>query len=92
MEVIVMRLKSSFELMELDDHVIAVPVGENSNAFHGIIKLNDSAAYIFNLLKDDITEEEIVESLKKEYDAPKKTLAEDLQKCLFELKEKGLIV
>lgn len=87
-----MQLKCSFELMELDDRLIAVPVGENSNGFHGIIKLNNTASYIFNLLKNDITEEEIVESLKEEYDAPIEILVEDLRKFLFELKEKDLIV
>ena len=45
-----MRMKYMLEKMEMDDQVIAVPVGENCEEFHGIIKLNETAERIIDLL------------------------------------------
>jgi len=60
-----MKLKFLFESMELDDQIVAVPVGKSAQEFRSIIKLNDSAAEMFSLLKQEITEEEMVVALKK---------------------------
>lgn len=62
-----MKLKYIFERMELDDQIVAVPVGEGSQEFHGVIKLNNSGYEIFELLKNDTTEADIIEVLHKRY-------------------------
>lgn len=62
-----MKLKYFFEMMDLDDQVIAIPVGEGSQKFHGVVKLNNSAQEIFNLLSEDTTEEKIICALKERY-------------------------
>lgn len=62
-----MKLKYTFESMELDDRIIAVPVGDGAQDFRGVVKLNDSAAEIFDLLKQETTEEAVVEALKARY-------------------------
>lgn len=86
-----MRLISTFELMELDDHVVAIPVGGSNNAYNGIIKLNETAALIFKLLKDDTTENEIISVLSEEYDASEEMLASRVHKCIELFKAKGLL-
>lgn len=58
-----MRLKYTFENMELDDRVVAVPVGDGAQEFRGIVKLNESAAEIFDLLKDETTEAAVIAEL-----------------------------
>lgn len=85
-----MELKYTFEIMEIDDQLMAVPVGEGADEFRGILKLNASAASIFELLKEDISEEEIVEALKNKYEDSKelKTYVHDY---LEQLKEAGFI-
>lgn len=87
-----MRLRYSFETMELDDRLVAVPVGDHANEFHGVVKLNEVAAFIFELLKDDTTEEAIVDALEKEFDASRSTLAADAKKCIESFSEKGLLI
>lgn len=67
MEVVQTRLKYRFETMELDDRAVAVPVGNSAREFRGVIKLNESAAEIFDLLREETTEEEIVASLVQRY-------------------------
>ena len=86
-----MRLKYRFETMELDGMVVAIPVGEGASYFHGVVKLNETAAYIFNALKETTSEEAIVESLLKEYNAPKELIAEDVREYLIKFREKGIL-
>lgn len=86
-----MRLKYQFETMELEDRIVAVPVGTDVNEFRGVVKLNDTSAFIFGLLKDEISEEAIVDAMEKEYDAPRSKIAEDVRKCIGEFEEKGLL-
>jgi uncharacterized protein YihD (DUF1040 family) len=62
-----MKLKYTFETMKLDEYIVAVPVGDDAEKFHGVIKLNESAAEIFDLLKEDTTEDVIIDELKNRY-------------------------
>ena len=62
-----MKLKYNFETVELDDKMIAVAVGEGAAEFRSVIKLNDTAAEIFEMLKYDTTEEAIISTMKEHY-------------------------
>lgn len=87
-----MHLKYTFDFMELNEWIIAIPVGDNANEFHGVIKLNETSAFIFKLLSKDITEEKIVDTLENEYDAPRTLIIEDVRKYIAEFEERGLLV
>lgn len=87
-----MRLKYTFETMELDDQVVAVPVGEGAEAFHGVIRLNETGAFIFELLKNDMTERDIVDAMKKEYDASAESLTADIHRYIDEFKGKEILI
>ncbi len=86
-----MHLKYTFETMEFDDRIVAVPLSDNMDDYRGIIKLNETAAFIFNLLKEDVTEDDLVNTLENVYDAPREVLLSDIRKYLHEFQEKGLI-
>lgn len=86
-----MHLKYAFDTMELDELTIAVPVGENVSQFRGVIKLNETAAYILKLLKNEISEEEIVKALEKEYDVPHELIIEDVKRYISEFEKRGLL-
>lgn len=87
-----MRLKYTFDKMELNDQIVAVPVGDNADNYHGVVKMNETANAIFNLLAEDTTEEAIVEAMEKEYDVSKEILAADVKRYVQEFREKGLLV
>lgn len=87
-----MRLKHTFEMIDLDDQTIAVPVGANANEFHGVIKLNGTAAAIFKLLNQDTTEETIVDAMMQEYKISRDVLSRDVSKYIQEFQEKGLLI
>lgn len=62
-----MRLKYEFEIVDVGDEKVAVPVGEGADQLHGVIKLNEEGFEIFNLLQDNTTLEEIISLLEKKY-------------------------
>ena len=86
-----MKLKHTFEIMEIDDQMMAVPVGDGAEEFHGILRMNQSAAAILELLKEDTTEEEIVAKLLEEYDSTEEELQGFVHGYLEQLKEAGLV-
>jgi len=86
-----MRLKCDFEVMELNEEKIAVPVGDNASIFQGVVKLNETAAFILNLLKQETSEEAIVEALLSEYDADRETIENDVKEYISKFADMGLI-
>ena len=87
-----MRLKMNFEIMELNGHKVAVPGGNGTNEYHGLINLNETGAFIFEQLKEETTEETIVEAMAKEFDAPREQIASGVRKYIAEFKKRGLLV
>ena len=87
-----MKLKYKFEMMSLEDQMVAIPVGEEAGEFVGVVKLNETAAFIFNLLKDETTEETIIDALDKVYNVPREKLTNDVRRAINEFQEKGLLV
>lgn len=86
-----MKTKYTFEIMEIDDQQMAVPVGENADQLHGILKLNQTAAAILELLKEERTEEEIVQKLLESYEASEEELRGYVHDYLGELEKAGII-
>ena len=87
-----MRLKYEFETMELDDQIVAIPVGEGHEEYHGVIKLNETGARIFELLKSDITEEAIIDIIEREYGVDHEKVAADVGTFVAKFQEKGMLV
>lgn len=86
-----MNLKYKFEIMELGDQIVAIPVEKSICDFRGVIKMNETSALIFQLLEKETTEQEIVELLEKEYDAPLNVIVDEVKKNIAEFNEKGLL-
>ena len=86
-----MKLKYNFVTNEVADKIVAVAVGDLEK-FNGFIKMNDTGAYIFNMLKSDVTEEEIVAAMKKDYeDAAEEEIRETVSEFVGKLKEADVL-
>lgn len=87
-----MKLKYNFETMEMDDQVVAIPVGDDAGTdFRGIVKLNESGAVIFDLLREETTVEEVVEALAKDYDTPKEEIRRHVREFVDYLAGQGVL-
>lgn len=85
-----MRLKDKYASTMLLGKVIAVPLGK-SMKFKGTLRMNGTGAEIFEMLKQDTTEEEIVDALGRRYDTPRDTLRRDVRACLEKFRSRGLL-
>ena len=87
-----MKLKYNFVTNEVADKIVAVAVGGDLEKFNGFIKMNDTGAYIFNMLKSDVTEEEIVAAMKKDYeDAAEEEIRETVREFVGKLQEADVL-
>jgi len=87
-----LKLKFDIEIMEMDDKSVAVPVGDGAENFHGILKVNESAAFILNLLKEDTTEEAIVDAILNNYAGERETVASYVKNYIAKLRDADLLV
>lgn len=87
-----MKLKYNFVTNEVADRIIAVAVGDDLQKFNGFIKMNGTGAFIFNMLKNDVTEEEIIKAMSTEYtDATEAEITETVKDFVGQLNEAGVI-
>ena len=83
-----MKLKYNFVTNEVADKIVAVAVGEDLSKFNGFIKMNDIGAYIFNMLKKDVTVDDIVVAMQKDYpDEAEAEIRETVEGFVAKLKE-----
>lgn len=61
-----MKLKYNFIISEIAGQKVAVPI-DCGNGEQSIIKINDTGAYILEKLKTNTSKEEIIESIKYDF-------------------------
>ena len=86
-----MKFKYEFVTMESDVRTLVFPVGDGSSEFHGMLKVNDSALEILNLLKEHTTEEKIVDALAADYDTPREEIETFVKEYIARLRASNLI-
>ena len=87
-----MKLKYNFIVNQVADKMVAVAVGGDLEAFNGFIKMNDIGAEIFEILKNDVTLEEIIaKMLEKHPEATKEEATETVTEFVEKLKESGVV-
>lgn len=87
-----MRLKEGFITHTIQDTQMMVAAGEAAKSFHGLIRSNETAAFIVNCLKKDTTEDAIVDSLMSEYDVSREIAEQDVRDILDKLRSIEAIV
>lgn len=86
-----MKLKYAFKTAEIDDRIIVVPRVVDEESFYCIIRLNESAAEIFNILQDDVEEEAVIDFLLKRYDASYEQMSIYIHKFVERLDKEKLL-
>ena len=84
-----MKLKSCFITHDTGDEHITVSSGGVS--FNGLIRSNKTAGFIVECLKEETTEDAIIEKMLEKYDAPRELIASDVAKILGNLRKIGAI-
>lgn len=87
-----MKIKKGFVVKEIAGQYVVVALGPASKIFNGIIKLNDSGKFIWDMLEKGSEKQDIVSALLNEYDGVDIETAEnDVQKFINELKGANIL-
>ena len=87
-----MRLKEGFLLRKVAGEYVVVPSGNAMVDFKVMISLNETGAFLWEALKEEKSESDLVAALLGEYDVDEKVAAEDVGEFVNLLKEKNLLV
>ena len=83
-----MKLKDTYITHDSDGEQILL---DTSSSFVGLIRSNKTAAFIVECLKEETTQENIVEAMFEKYDAPKDVLAKDVSDVIEKLRKVGAL-
>lgn len=87
-----MRIREGFVVREIKDAIVAVPTGEIISEINGIVKLNQTGKFMWEVLKEDTTVEEVAEKLVEKYHIDKERAMQSAEKFIQQLKEANVII
>lgn len=77
-----MKIKKGFVLRTVGGEYVAVPVGEMSKTFHGMIKINETGAFMWNFFSEEHSLEEGIAALRAEYEVEEDRARLEVQKFM----------
>lgn len=86
-----MKIKDGFVLKTIAGSTVAVPVGDNLVNLQLMLTLNESGAFLWNLLENSATEDELVQKMTAEYDVEESIARQDVAEFIKILKENHIV-
>ena len=86
-----MKIKDGFILRKIANSDMVVPVGNNIADFNGIISLNETAAFLWNRLKEGTEIPLMVDALIEEYDISRILATEDVEHFVTKLQQANIL-
>lgn len=87
-----MRRNPDFLLRRVADSVVVVPVGAATANFPGMITLNDTGAYLWELLEQEQTVETLTAAMTDRYDVEQALARKDVEAFVGRLIPTGAIL
>lgn len=87
-----MKLKYNFTINQIGDDFIAVPVSTEKIDFNGILRLNETAAFIVDTLNNDITEDVLIATVAEKFSCEKQDAEQNIATIVNSLREAELIL
>lgn len=84
-----MKLNKEFLLHNAGGEAILVPTAKAG--FSGVVRGNRTLGAVLELLKNDVTEAELLAAMKTRFDAPAGAIEADVAKVLGELRSIGAL-
>lgn len=87
-----MQIKKDFTIQKVGGSYIAVAVGETSKTFHGMVRLNETGAFLWKKMAEaDVTVDELVDALLAEYEVDRETATRDVENLVNQFRESGIL-
>jgi len=77
-----MKIKSGFVLRNVADSYVVVATGELSKEFNGMVKLNDTGAFLWEIAEKEIDREYMIQALLDNYQVTKEQAVKDVDKFI----------
>lgn len=84
-----MKIKEGLSISAMGDNFVVV--ADDERIFPGMIKLNKSGAFVFELLQKQLSENEIITEIVKKYDVEKKDAERDFYEYMKAFENAGLV-
>lgn len=86
-----MKIKDSYVLRSVAGENLIVPVGGNNINFNSAMTLNETGAFLWQLLTADTTRDALIAAMTKEYDIDADTAKKDIDIFITSLKEHSIL-
>ncbi len=86
-----MKIKKELIKREIAGDTILVPVGKTVYDSNGLFVMNELGAFVWDILPEAETEEDIVAAVLKEYEVSQQEAARDISEFLGKLKELNIL-
>ena len=86
-----MKINEDFILRKVADSYVVVPVNKMTLDFNGIINLNETGAFLFEILQNGATAEELKEKLLAEYEVSPEIAERDIEIFINKVKDAGIL-
>lgn len=86
-----MKIKEGFILRNVAGSNIVVPFGDRCMDFNGMITLNETGAFIWKQLENEVDEAVIVKAIVAEYDVDEQRATQCVKDFISKLKEADCI-
>ena len=77
-----MRIVPGFVIRQIAGEVIAVPAGPAAHRLSGLVALNETGHFLFELLQTEQTEGSLLQAMLEEYDIDEDTARADIGEFL----------
>ncbi len=86
-----MKIKNGFVLREVAGQAVVVALGSAAQSFNGMIKLNDTGKFIWQMLSEGAEREQIIDKMLENYEVDRATLERDVDRVIKTLKEENIL-
>jgi hypothetical protein len=86
-----MKIKEGFVVRKIANQYMAVPIGARAKEIHGMIGLNETAAFLWELLPGAENADALCEAVLAEYEVSREEAAGDIADFLVRLEELGIL-
>ena len=86
-----MRIVPGFIVRQIADQIVAIPTGESARTLSGLVALNDTGRFLFDLLQTPRTEAELIEAMQDAYEVDHATAQADVAEFLQILRQSQLL-
>ena len=86
-----MKIKEDFILRKVADYYVVVPVNDMTVDFNGIINLNETGAFLFEILQKGADKQELLDKLLSEYEVTSEKAEADIEVFIQKLKDADIL-